>query len=145
MSHKFLFIRSCCALLGLCALLALLPGCGAQGDGASSDAPVETMAAETTTQAPPTETTVPQVTGVGYCTADSMNVRGGPGTDYYAIGGLKYGEQVEILGREGDWYRISFKEGDGYVSAQYIQSSPPPEGGPVTTPESTAVTTGAAE
>lgn len=127
MSHKLLFIKGCCVLLGLCALLAALPGCGDKGEGDGSSAPAETTAAETTTQAPPTETTAPQVTGVGYCFADSMFVRGGPGTDYYAIGGLKYGEQVEILGKEGDWYRIAFKEDVGYVSAQYIQSSPPPE------------------
>lgn len=75
-------------------------------------------------------TTVPAApdSGTGYCSVDSLVVRGGPGTDYYGIGGLKYGEQVEILGREGDWFRIVFKPGDdgvGYVSAQYIQGTVP--------------------
>lgn len=33
------------------------------------------------------------------------------------------GEKVDILGREGDWYKIKFKDGVGYVSAQFISST----------------------
>ena len=126
MSKPSVWIKGVGVLLCLTGLLTILSGCGQSQEGETSAA--ETTVTQTTTQTETTETTVTQVTGVGYCNADSMNVRGGPGTDYYAIGGLKYGERVEILGREGDWYRIAFKEDVGYVSAQYIQSSPPPEG-----------------
>lgn len=52
-----------------------------------------------------------------------MHIRSGPGTDYGAIGGLVTGEKVDILGREGDWYKIKFKDGVGYVSAQFISST----------------------
>ena len=63
---------------------------------------------------------------VGWCNATSMHIRSGPGTDYGAIGGLVTGEKVDILGREGDWYKIKFKDGKdgvGYVSAQFISST----------------------
>ena len=123
---KRIWIQTAGILLCLGGLLAVLSGCGQPQEESGSSASAETTAPQTTTQPAPTETTAAQVTGTGYCTADSMNVRGGPGTDYFAIGGLKYGERVEILGKEGDWYQIAFKEDVGYVSAQYIQSTPPP-------------------
>lgn len=89
--------------------------------------------------APTTAPAAPEA-GTGYCSVESLIVRGGPGTDYYGIGGLKFGEQVEILSREGDWFRIAFQpgpDGVGYVSAQYIQGAPP---APTTAPMTTAST-----
>ncbi len=136
------------AMALFCALLLSTPlaGCQSKSDNDTSSA---ASAAETTTQAatlPSTETTTPTTApaapeaGTGYCSVESLIVRGGPGTDYYGIGGLKFGEQVEILSREGDWFRIAFQpgpDGVGYVSAQYIQGAPP---APTTAPMTTAST-----
>jgi len=51
-------------------------------------------------------------------TASSLNVRGGPGTNFNTIASLKKGELVEILERNGDWGRIN---DDGWIHTGYIQ------------------------
>ena len=140
--------RTALVLLCVLCLAALTAGCGASPDEEpAASAAVPETSAETTTSPTASETTAPTTaptapdSGTGYCAVDSLVVRGGPGTDYYGIGGLKYGERVEILGREGDWFRIAFKTetGDvGYVSAQYIQGEAP-------TPTTAAVATGSSE
>lgn len=56
----------------------------------------------------------------GWITADSMRVRGGAGLTSEVVGGITFGEKVEILGKEGDWYKIRFGDGVGYVSGQYL-------------------------
>ena len=53
-------------------------------------------------------------------TADTLNVRSGPGTDYDRVGTLKKGAQVTILEELDGWYQISSGDLTGYVSAQYI-------------------------
>lgn|GEM_PF-2722764 len=139
------------ALVLFCAFLlsAPLAGCGSapQEAPASSEAAAETTA-ETAASLPGTAaaTTAPAApeAGAGYCSVKSLVVRGGPGMGYCGIGGLKYGEQMEILGREGDWFRIAFKPapgGVGYVSAQYIQGEEP---APTTAPISGAPEAGGA-
>ncbi len=60
----------------------------------------------------------------GYCSASSLYVRTGPGTNYESIGGLVRGDKVTITGRSGDWYIIDFNGESAYVSAQYISASP---------------------
>lgn len=72
------------------------------------------------------KTTVTAPTGIppyGWCNASTMHIRSGPGTEYGAIGGLKKGEKVTIVDREGDWFKIEFKDVFGYVSALYIQDT----------------------
>ncbi len=61
----------------------------------------------------------------GWITADSMRVRGGAGLTTEIIGGITFGEKVEILGKEGDWYKIRFGDGFGYVSGHYITFTEP--------------------
>jgi len=41
--------------------------------------------------------------------------RTGPGTSWTSVQTLNTGSAVEILGAEGDWYVISYKEGIAYV------------------------------
>ena len=72
----------------------------------------------TTTQT--TTTVVTTTTQHGSLAASDVIVRSGPGLDYDAIGGITYSEEVVILGREGDWYRIQFGDQVGYISAQYV-------------------------
>lgn len=72
----------------------------------------------TTTQT--TTTVATTTTQHGNLAATDVIVRSGPGLDYDAIGGIGYDEEVIILGREGDWYRIQFGDQIGYISAQYV-------------------------
>ena len=44
--------------------------------------------------------------GSYYVTADALNVRGGPGTNYGVVDTLYKGQQVSVRGKEGDWYRL---------------------------------------
>lgn len=53
-------------------------------------------------------------------TADTLNVRSGPGTGYDRVGTLKKGDQVTILEETEGWYKISSGDLTGYVSADYI-------------------------
>ncbi len=61
----------------------------------------------------------------GYITADSMRVRGEANLKAEIIGGINFGEKVEILGKNGDWYQIRFGDGFGYISGQYISFTAP--------------------
>lgn len=120
-------------MAALAAAAALtLTACGPQNEGGTQSGGTTTAAettAETTTVATTTATTTttphPDGMTTGWST-DSVNIRTGPGTEYYAIGGLHVGEQVTILGKEGDWYQIRFANGPdgvGYVNAQYISAT----------------------
>lgn len=50
-----------------------------------------------------------------------LNVRKGPDKGYEVIGMVAKGSMVEIIGMDGDWYKIVFKNGFGYVSKDYIE------------------------
>ncbi len=144
--------------LGLAALAAAAvlsaAGCtnGGAGENSGTGAGGETTPETTTTTTAQTTTTVQTTTTLaaapgdittGWST-DSVNIRTGPGTEYYAIGGLHVGEQVTILGKEGDWYKIKFtgsEDGVGYVNAQYISATVVnTTAAPPTTATTTAVT-----
>ena len=58
---------------------------------------------------------------IGTITADALNVRSGAGTGYSRVGYLYNGNSVSILADCGNgWYKISYKNGVGYVSAEYV-------------------------
>ena len=136
----------------LCIAALLLSSCNKDTPASSlsdeTTEPVETQTTATTATTALTTplTTVPPVSGsfttfpaAGWCNADTLRVRSGPGLDYNGIGGLKYGEQVTVLGQQGDWFQIKFKDGVAYVSAQYIQSTEPSV--IITTPPAATTTT----
>ena len=53
----------------------------------------------------------------GLITADVLNVRSGPGTDFEKVASLRRGSLVDIEEElEGGWYKISA----GYISAEYV-------------------------
>lgn len=87
------------------------------------DTPVQETPAETQ---PPVETEPPKdsssssSTGKGTkgtITADSLNVRKGPGTKYDSVGKVKKGDKVEILETDGNWGKIS----NGWISLKYVK------------------------
>lgn len=67
-----------------------------------------------------------------------LNVRSGAGTNNDVIGSLKNGQEVEVTGEAGDWFKIKFSLNgatkEGFVSKQYIEkvtenntgNTPPP-------------------
>lgn len=76
-----------------------------------------------------------------------LNVRSGAGTNNGVIGSLRNGQEVEVTGESGDWFKIKFSLNgaakDGFVSKQYIEkvaenntgSTPPPTNQQPTPPE----------
>ena len=52
-------------------------------------------------------------------TADALNVRTGPGTDYAVADELAQGKVVKVLGAQDGWYQIE----QGYVSAAYVEET----------------------
>lgn len=49
--------------------------------------------------------------------ADTLNVRGGPGTDYWVVGQLKNNASVTILNTSGNWHEIEFTKNHQWVNA----------------------------
>ncbi|MBR2786310.1 MAG: SH3 domain-containing protein [Clostridia bacterium] len=60
---------------------------------------------------------------VGKSTASTVRIRKAPSVDSEVINVLDVDEKVEILGKEGDWYKVSFEGTTGYVSQLYIAVS----------------------
>lgn len=53
--------------------------------------------------------------------AASVNVRSGPGVDFGRLGHLIKNEPADVTGiHKNGWYRIVFKDGEGYVSGDYL-------------------------
>lgn len=57
-------------------------------------------------------------------TKTTLNVRSGPSSSYSIVGTLDNSTNVDILGRDNNWYKISTDNITGYVSASYIKLSP---------------------
>ncbi len=95
----------------------------------------------TTTTTIPTTTTTTAASGdvfprMAYVNATTLNVRPTAGTSGDAIGGLKWGDAVKLLSRDGDWYAIEFipvnppagfSGNIGYVHSNFVQDTPPTE------------------
>ena len=65
--------------------------------------------------------------GTATVTADSLNVRSGPGKDYEAKGKLYSGNVVDVLSVEGQWLEISYNDSNGYISIDYAEYEPSEE------------------
>ena len=59
----------------------------------------------------------------GKVTADVLNVRSGPSLSHKVIDQTYYGEQVSILSKEDNWYRIQTSYGPAYVHSNYIKET----------------------
>ena len=49
-----------------------------------------------------------------------INVRSGPGTGYSRVTMVAEGKRVAILGKDGDWYHVSFDGTAGYILSDYV-------------------------
>lgn len=56
----------------------------------------------------------------GCVTASVLNIRQAPSTSAAIIGTLTNGESVEVYASEGNWYKIAYNGGVGYVYGSYI-------------------------
>lgn len=83
-----------------------------------------------------TTTTKPVSAPVYYVTASSLYVRSAP--DGEKIGSLFQGDEVEVLGAEGDWLRIRYDGGEAYIHKDYVGTK---EDVTTTTQEVTTTTT----
>jgi probable enterotoxin B len=50
-----------------------------------------------------------------------VNVRQGPSGSTEKLGYLSSGEEVEIVGEEGSYYKIKYKDSYGYVYGTYVE------------------------
>lgn len=68
-----------------------------------------------------------EVGKTGITTADALNFRTGPGTNYSTQGLVYIGTQVNIIGIEGDWYEVTCVVNGvlktGYMSREYVKVS----------------------
>ncbi|MGI5885715.1 MAG: SH3 domain-containing protein, partial [Candidatus Spyradocola sp.] len=53
--------------------------------------------------------------------SSTVNVRSGAGTNYSKIGSLTNGASVNVVASNGDWYRIEYGNGYGYVMKTYVK------------------------
>ena len=65
-----------------------------------------------------------------YITGESVYVRKGPSKDYDARGTVHYGEAYSATSTDKDsrgvkWYKISYKNGTGWVSSRYASTTKP--------------------
>jgi len=49
-----------------------------------------------------------------------LNLRSGSGMEYEVIGHLLPGDEVEVVGQEGEWYEITAPVKNGYVHSDYL-------------------------
>jgi hypothetical protein len=61
-----------------------------------------------------------------FITATNLNVRAGAGVGHDVLGYLRYGDTVVLLQLEGNWGRIHYEGGDGWISLSYVQYVPTP-------------------
>ena len=50
-----------------------------------------------------------------------LNLRTGAGMSYQIIDQLRNGEEVTVIGTEGDWYKVVIPEKTGYVHSDYLE------------------------
>ena len=56
----------------------------------------------------------------GVITGETVKLREGPSLDAGLVTLLSVDNKVEVLGKEGDWYQVKYKEYEGYVYSDYI-------------------------
>lgn len=62
-----------------------------------------------------------QTTGKVVTGGSNLNVRTGAGMKYEIIDQLHPGDEVVVIGTEGDWYQIIIPEKTGYVHSKYLE------------------------
>ena len=58
-----------------------------------------------------------------YVSASSVNVRKSASKTADVISGLSNGQSVKVTGTEGNWYKVSTGDGDGYVMKDFLSKT----------------------
>ncbi len=83
----------------------------------------------------------------GIVTTETLRVRKAASTDSTILEMVNHGDKIEIIGEEGDWYKVTVNGKNGYVSKEYVKitneqtTTQSPKPTPSTTPSSTPVVT----
>ena len=108
----------------------------------SAVTPTPTGSATVTPAGSPTPT--PAGSQAGKLNAGGVNFRTGPGTSYKSLGKLNKDTTVTVLGKSGDWYKVTVNSSGttGYVFAKYVTivsttPTPTPTGTPTPKPSGT--------
>ncbi len=80
------------------------------------------------------------IAATGTATVDSLRVREKPSASSEIIEMISEGQKAEILGVEGDWYKVKFNNVVGYVSKTYLSTTDVITGTETTTPTTTTPT-----
>lgn len=89
-----------------------------EGNYEATEAAIQALLAETPASAP---STAEPAMALAYLTPDTvLNVRAAPGVDSEQIGAVDPGMALVILGEQDGWYQISYNDGVGYVSGDYV-------------------------
>ena len=57
----------------------------------------------------------------GKVTVTTVRVRAAANTESEILERASNGEEIEVLGLEGDWYKVKFKEKEGYIHKDYLK------------------------
>ena len=57
----------------------------------------------------------------GKVTVTTVRVRAAANTESEILERASNGEEIEVLGLEGDWYKVKFKEKEGYIHKDYLR------------------------
>ncbi len=90
-------------------------------------APMATVAEATEAPTPePTADPTPEPI-MGYISARSLNLRATPGTDGDIVKECSGGQAVEIVGEDGDWYKVVVAGATGYMLKEYVSLGAAPD------------------
>ena len=54
-------------------------------------------------------------------TTETLNLRKEPTTDSDIVALISIGDECEVLGEEGDWYKVKYEDYTGYISKEYAK------------------------
>ena len=126
-------------LYGIIFLLAAIITAGAIVMSNIESSKLEATDTTVTTQAPTTkekktekqteeetteeETTEEETTSAGRLkvTTETLNIRSKPSEDGDLVEQAEYDDVLEIIKKEGDWYKINYNGTEGYVSAELVE------------------------
>ena len=81
-----------------------------------------TIAANTTADA---SSATESVNKVMYVTVEALNVREQADGEAEVIDSVGRGTALDVIAKEGNWYKVSLESGSGYVSADYVSETKP--------------------
>lgn len=101
---------------------------GAGAVSAASIAPAASAAPVAVVTPPPTATPISEPTA--FVTADLLNLRAGPSTDFAILGQMAQGTALPITGQDPawpEWWQVSYGETSGWVYAPLVNGAGPLE------------------